>query len=554
MANNGQLIVQNDIFYPNTSSSNVIDLDEVMSNKYLKEVAFTTRQKSTGYKINDKVNFKNGPLDVYLLCTKAGTTTDTDLLTLPDDINIDESFYDGTVEWTVKRFADYETPKNRVDTSSGWQNKNPILEKGELGIESDTNYIKVGDGNSTWNSLIYITNPDIKNKLDKNGIAAQATADSLNNNISKTYIKSLSTEGSKLIITKGDNKTESLQLQDTEYSDVTNDTSGLMTPEDKQKLDSIQNNAEVNQNAFSYVKINSQTISANQKKDTLELVPGNNISLSANISSNKVSIGLSGAVANATNATKATQDSTGQNIAETYIKSISGNNTNKLTITKGNNIQSNIIINNVANANTATKATQDGSGQTINSTYVKSITYDGNNLVVTKGNNTTNKIEVTNISKIYPVGSIYLSTVSTNPATLFGIGTWQALPAGRVLIAQGRADWGITYNNGNTGGEATHKLTVNESASHNHTGSANTTGSTHTHTLSLEQRHGKDGAWQTTAFFSNGDTGTKGQRVSASLSAAGAHTHNISINNTGGNQPHNNMQPYLVVYMWKRTA
>lgn len=58
MANNGQLIVQNDIFYPNTSSSNVIDLDEVMSNKYLKEVAFTTRQKSTGYKINDKVNFK----------------------------------------------------------------------------------------------------------------------------------------------------------------------------------------------------------------------------------------------------------------------------------------------------------------------------------------------------------------------------------------------------------------------------------------------------------------------------------------------------------------
>ena len=50
MANNGQLIVQNDIFYPNTSSSNVIDLDEVMNNKYLKEVAFTTRQKSTGYK------------------------------------------------------------------------------------------------------------------------------------------------------------------------------------------------------------------------------------------------------------------------------------------------------------------------------------------------------------------------------------------------------------------------------------------------------------------------------------------------------------------------
>lgn len=556
----GNLIVNQDneyyFFYPETTSDKIIDLDNTFD-LHLSRVAFTTRQKNTTYKINDKVNLKNGPLDIYLVCNKAGTTSDTDLYELPDNIQTGESFFDGTVEWTIKQFTNTDTLKIKVNTSSEWQNSNPILKKGELGLESDTNYIKVGDGNSTWNSLIYITNPDIKNKLDKNGIAAQATADSLNNNISKTYIKSLSTEGSKLIITKGDNKTESLQLQDTEYSDVTNDTSGLMTPEDKQKLDSIQNNAEVNQNAFSYVKINSQTISANQKKDTLELVPGNNISLSANISSNKVSIGLSGAVANATNATKATQDSTGQNIAETYIKSISGNNTNKLTITKGNNIQSNIIINNVANANTAataTKATQDGSGQTINSTYVKSITYDGNNLVVTKGNNTTNKIEVTNISKIYPIGSIYLSTVSTNPATLFGIGTWQALPAGRVLIAQGRADWGTTYNNGNTGGEATHTLTVNESASHNHTGSANTAGSTHTHTLSLEQRHGKDGAWQTTAFFSNGDTGTKGQRVSTTLSAAGAHTHNISINNTGGNQPHNNMQPYLVVYMWKRTA
>ena len=68
------------------------------------------------------------------------------------------------------------------------------------------------------------------------------------------------------------------------------------------------------------------------------------------------------------------------------------------------------------------------------------------------------------MKKIYPVGSIYMSTVSTNPATLFGFGTWEAMPAGRVLLAQGTSDWGTTYNAGSTGGEATHQLTVGDGA------------------------------------------------------------------------------------------
>ena len=72
------------------------------------------------------------------------------------------------------------------------------------------------------------------------------------------------------------------------------------------------------------------------------------------------------------------------------------------------------------------------------------------------------------MKKIYPVGSIYMSTVSTNPATLFGFGTWEAMPAGRVLLAQGKSSWGTTYNAGSTGGEATHQLTVGELPTHNH--------------------------------------------------------------------------------------
>lgn len=76
---------------------------------------------------------------------------------------------------------------------------------------------------------------------------------------------------------------------------------------------------------------------------------------------------------NAVTATKATQDSQGQQINTTYVKSVTSSNAT-LTITKGNGTTSTTTINNVAhstNADTATKATQDGNGNTISSTYLK---------------------------------------------------------------------------------------------------------------------------------------------------------------------------------------
>ena len=77
---------------------------------------------------------------------------------------------------------------------------------------------------------------------------------------------------------------------------------------------------------------------------------------------------------------------------------------------------------------------------------------------------------VTNImKKIYPVGSIYISTVSTNPSTLFGFGTWAQIKDTFLLAA------GTTYKAGATGGEATHKLTINEIPSHTHSVSFTTT-------------------------------------------------------------------------------
>ena len=151
------------------------------------------------------------------------------------------------------------------------------------------------------------------------------------------------------------------------------------------------------------------------------------------------------------------------------------------------------------------------------------------------------------MKKIYPVGSIYMSTVSTNPATLFGFGTWEAMPAGRVLLAQGKSSWGTTYNAGSTGGEATHQLTVGELPAHNHTASTNTTGN-HTHQFQL---YGPNG--DTNLNFPS-DYDTNYARNKGTTLSAGNHSHTININNTGSSQAHNNIQPYLTVYMWKRIS
>ena len=156
------------------------------------------------------------------------------------------------------------------------------------------------------------------------------------------------------------------------------------------------------------------------------------------------------------------------------------------------------------------------------------------------------------MKKIYPVGSIYMSTVSTNPAMLFGFGTWEAMPAGHVLLAQGKSSWGTTYNAGSTGGEATHQLTVGELPSHGHSASTNTTGNhTHTHPgwkMGEGIRH-QDGC---SAIPQRGDQG--GYNGTYTFSTAGNHSHTITVNNTGSNTAHNNMQPFIVTYIWRRTA
>lgn len=134
------------------------------------------------------------------------------------------------------------------------------------------------------------------------------------------------------------------------------------------------------------------------------------------------------------------------------------------------------------------------------------------------------------INLVYPVGSIYMSINSTSPQTLFG-GTWQQISDTFLLCA------GNTYTAGSTGGEATHTLNVNEMPSHSHN-------------IYFDLNSTVD--W----FIGLQNLGSSGANPDRSAIASGptGRSYTMGIRNTGGGTAHNNMPPYLAVYVWKRTA
>lgn len=177
---------------------------------------------------------------------------------------------------------------------------------------------------------------------------------------------------------------------------------------------------------------------------------------------------------------------------------------------------------------------------------------------------------VTNILlKVYPVGSIYTSVDSTNPAQLFGFGTWEALPEGRMLLAQGS-----NYRAGSTGGEAMHTLTTAEMPRHNHysdteaAGNHNhggTTNSNGNHNHNIVKTFGNSPNRSGNGTYINKDNSDNIKNLEPlKTTDAGNHSHTFTttdngnhthrIKDDGGSQPHNNMPPYLSVYMWKRVA
>lgn len=136
------------------------------------------------------------------------------------------------------------------------------------------------------------------------------------------------------------------------------------------------------------------------------------------------------------------------------------------------------------------------------------------------------------LDNVYPVGSIYMSVNSTNPKNLFG-GTWEQIQ-GKFLFGMNSS-----YPAGSTGGEITHKLTWNEMPEHYHEGlyySYHDTKNLITLNAGSASYHIP---WGSTDYA--GDCG------------AGIGKKELITGSAGSDVAHNNMPPYLSVYIWKRT-
>ena len=208
------------------------------------------------------------------------------------------------------------------------------------------------------------------------------------------------------------------------------------------------------------------------------------------------------------------------------------------------------------------------------------------------------------LDKTYPVGSIYMSKNNTNPGTLFG-GTWVTWGNGRVPVGVNTSDSAFNTVE-KTGGEKTHVLTIAEMPSHTHIQNAHThsinhdhasatanSNGAHTHTFSgttsssgnhshtaggggfyafggewTDVGPAQGGGYRTSfATINTSTSGAHTHTYSGTTSSSGAHTHTVDLpsfsgtsgsttatnQNTGGDDAHNNLQPYITVYMWKRT-
>ncbi len=127
------------------------------------------------------------------------------------------------------------------------------------------------------------------------------------------------------------------------------------------------------------------------------------------------------------------------------------------------------------------------------------------------------------VSGAWPVGTVFISVVSTNPATLLGLGTWVAFATGRVLVGidAGQTEFDVVEE---TGGAKTHTLTAAEMPAHTHPENVPSSAS--------------GGA----------------EKIALDTNASGSTDAGVATGSAGGGGAHNNLQPYIVVYMWKRTA
>lgn len=178
-----------------------------------------------------------------------------------------------------------------------------------------------------------------------------------------------------------------------------------------------------------------------------------------------------------------------------------------------------------------------------------------------------NKLKAEAALEGHPVHSLYWTASDDNPAVTFGGGTWVEIKDRFILAC------GDTYANGATGGEATVTLTVNQMPSHNHSGATGTESQGHTHGFSgttgddyPDHTHsyqiltlGQSGGYpyagnSATTGSSTGGASTRHKHDFSGTTDGVSTNHTHSISSQGGDQPHNNMPPYIAKHCWQRTA
>lgn len=187
-----------------------------------------------------------------------------------------------------------------------------------------------------------------------------------------------------------------------------------------------------------------------------------------------------------------------------------------------------------------------------------------------------NKIKEAKL-ELYPVGSIYISTTNENPDSYLG-GTWEQYAQGRTLIGAGTGKDSngteMQFESESQGGEYSHKLTVAELASHTHVQNAHSHPFSTSYTNKVLTGHfwnfaiqGKtqNSSYQGvfSAYNSNEGVGYAVNTVNNTrdgIAFDGTHEHSGTTNgvaatnqNAGGDELHNNIQPYIVTYIWRRT-
>ena len=205
----------------------------------------------------------------------------------------------------------------------------------------------------------------------------------------------------------------------------------------------------------------------------------------------------------------------------------------------------------VSNGTDIVNATNYMASATLPSATLSSPTMTGTPIAPTAsaGTNTTQIATTAFVSAAlaaaYPVGSIYMATVNTSPATLLGFGTWVRYGQGRMPISADDS----TYTLGSTGGSATTTLSTANLPSHSHSATSTSSVSDpgHSHIYYLKTGNGyrpsADGN-ENNGYDANTSTSTTGITVSTST----------SIGNTGSGTAATTISPYIVVYMWNRTV